>query len=100
MLYIGSVAAMGSFAGAEQSSEAGQPSAKVQAPKPPSPPTTPPDEELAVEPEEEDDPWDPDEEPALPEEEPDPDPPLELPFAPVLPDPEHAATLQAMNPIA
>jgi hypothetical protein len=89
---IGPVAAMGSFAGAEQSSVAGQPPARVQEPKPV------PDEELVVEPEEldvvpEDDPvWDPDDDPVPPE----PDPLL----LPVLAEPAHATTPQASSPTA
>jgi hypothetical protein len=92
---------MGSLAGAEQSSEAGHPSASVQAPKPPSPTTPPDDEELDVVPDEEldvmpeDDPvWDPDDDP-------DPEPPELLPLPlPVLAVPEHAAMPQAIKPSA
>jgi hypothetical protein len=107
MLYIGSVAAMGSFAGAEQSSVAGHPPSRVQLPKPPSPPPPPPDEEeLDPDPEEEldcepeDDPWDPDEEPVPPEEDPEPELLPELLLAPVLLDPAHPAMPQATRPSA
>jgi hypothetical protein len=81
---------MGSFAGAEQSSEAGQPPDKLQLPKPPSPTGDP--DELEVVPDEEPDEDEPDEEPELdpelePELEPEPDPELEPELDPD-PDPE------------